>query len=85
MSEPKLLPCPFCGKTPKVVPTRPDLDGNAWGAVVCVNSRCPAQPRVEDGATVSDERGSDAYKALAIKRWNRRAKPEHGDDDAVQG
>lgn len=67
------LPCPFCGKAPNVVPSNPDLDGNAWGAVVCVYKRCPAQPTVKDGANIADDRGSDAYKALAIKRWNRRA------------
>jgi hypothetical protein len=71
MVEP--LPCPFCGKPPKVMPSNPDLDGNAWGAVQCVNGRCPAQPRVEDGSRQSDERGSAAYKAQAIRRWNRRA------------
>ena len=69
------LPCPFCGKTPKVFPSRPELDGNAWGAVRCINIRCPAMPNVNDGSRVSDERGSDAYKRLAIKRWNRRHTP----------
>lgn len=66
------LPCPFCGKQPKVTPSNPKIDGNAWAAVLCVNERCPAQPCVDDGAMCSDERGSDAYKQLAIKRWNRR-------------
>lgn len=73
--EPKLkpLPCPFCGKPPKLIPSNPKLDGNAWAAVVCVNLRgCPASPRVEDGADACDERGSGAYKDAAIRRWNRR-------------
>jgi hypothetical protein len=67
------LSCPFCGKLPKITPTRPDLDGDAWGAVECVNKRCPAQPSVSDGAAIADSRGSDAYKAAAVRRWNRRA------------
>lgn len=67
------LPCPFCGKSPKVVPSRPDLDGNTWGMVLCRNKRCPAQPVVEDGIKVNNDRGSDAYKQAAIRRWNRRA------------
>lgn len=66
------LPCPFCGVTPGVYPTRPDLEGNAWGEVQCVNDDCPAKPSVEDGADCSDNRGSDAYKQAAIKRWNTR-------------
>ena len=69
------LPCPFCGKAPKIFPSQPLFEGNAWGAVQCMNSRCPAQPSVRDGAQVADERGSGAYRDLAIKRWNRRAKP----------
>lgn len=78
MNEAAPLPCPFCGELPKVLPSRPDLDGNAWGAVSCVNTKCPAMPRVQDGAAILDERGSAAYKALAIKRWNQRGKPTHG-------
>ena len=72
MALPQALPCPFCGKFPKITPTNPKLDGNAWAAVQCVNSKCAAKPRVEDGAKICDERGSDAYKALAVRRWNRR-------------
>lgn len=68
-------PCPFCGKPPKVFPSKPEIEGNAWGAVECVNSLCPAQPIVRDDAQVADERGSGAYRDLAIERWNRRAAP----------
>lgn len=63
--------CPFCGVTPEVHPFDPKTEGNAWGKVVCVNERCPAQPSVEDTALGNDERGSQRYKALAIKVWNR--------------
>lgn len=76
----KPLPCPFCGKLPNVHPKRPDVQGNAWGMVQCENSRCATYDpitacgvSVQDGATISDERGSAAYKQAAIQRWNRRA------------
>jgi hypothetical protein len=79
MSE-KLLPCPFCGSTSlEILPEDPDSEGNAWGAVQCVNLDCPTYDgfrshgvRVGDGQDVSDERGSDAYKSQAIAAWNRR-------------
>lgn len=67
------LPCPFCGKQPIVLPADPKTEGNAWGRIECQNPICPAQPKVADGVHVSDERGSDKYKAAAIRRWNRRA------------
>lgn len=72
--DPKLTPepCPFCGKSPRVEPRDPDREGNAWGQVRCVNARCHAQPSVLDGCTVADERGTGAYKDLAIRKWNRR-------------
>jgi hypothetical protein len=66
------LPCPFCGTAPQIYPKRPEREGNAFGQVRCEYQRCPANPCVNDGALSSDERGSDAYKRLAIKRWNRR-------------
>lgn len=68
----KPLPCPFCGELPILVPTDPETEGSAWGQVRCVNTYCPAQPRVDDGANIADERGSKAYIRLAITRWNRR-------------
>lgn len=74
MLKPK--PCPFCGVDPKVFPTNPEVEGNAWGEVCCVNPQCSAQPHVRDGADVSDYRGSEAYKDEAIKRWNTRAVTE---------
>lgn len=68
----KPLPCPFCGQPPEVYPKNPEREGNAFGQVRCENLRCPATPCVNDGAMTCDERGSAAYKQLAIKRWNRR-------------
>ncbi len=67
------LPCPFCGNAPKIGPTRPDLEGNAWGFVKCINGRCAIKPEARDGSNISDERGTHKYIALAIRRWNRRA------------
>lgn len=76
----EILPCPFCGKPPETEPTNPKIEGDAWGAVYCANKECQAfddglgrSVRVDDGADVCDERGSKAYIAAAIKRWNARA------------
>lgn len=76
-AKPKLtpLPCPFCGKEPHLYPSNPRIEGNAWGAVQCDNSRCASRPTVKDGQNVADERGSGAYIDCAIKRWNKRPKP----------
>lgn len=70
--ETGLAPCPFCGQTPIVEPIDPHLEGGAWGSVTCKNRDCPARPHVRDDLKVSDNRGSDAYKARAIELWNRR-------------
>jgi ferredoxin len=86
MSE-KLLPCPFCGSTDlEILPEDPSRDGNAWGAVQCVNVDCSTYDilkrhgvRVGDGQDVSDERGSDAYKSAAIAAWNRRTPAPEGE------
>jgi hypothetical protein len=66
------LPCPFCGGRPTIKPENPKKQGSCWGLVSCENTRCPCMPSVGDGVSVSDERGSDAYKAAAIARWNTR-------------
>jgi hypothetical protein len=67
--------CPWCKKKPSVFPKNPKEEGNAWGEVRCMNGRCPAQPSVGDGSEVADNRGSHAYKQMAIKRWNKAAQP----------
>ena len=69
----KPLPCPFCGELPTILPVNPKKEGNAWGAVQCMNEDCQARPFVDDGESWSDDRGSNAYKESAIKRWNKRA------------
>jgi hypothetical protein len=70
------LPCPFCGVLPTVLPHFDDVksgkEGGAWGEVACQNRECPALPTVSDGEDVSDSRGSEQYKEIAILRWNTR-------------
>ncbi len=69
----KALPCPFCGKDPIVLPETPEEGGTAWAQVECVNPKCPSKPKVKDGEEIADDRGSDAYKRIAISRWNQRS------------
>jgi hypothetical protein len=69
----KVKRCPFCGKMPVVFPFDPIVSGDdSWGAVMCWNIRCHAQPVVRCDAKVTDNRGSDKYKKTAIRRWNKR-------------
>lgn len=75
----KIRPCPFCGTTPELRPKNPMREGNAWGAVVCVNKACPTfnsvmneGVSVRDGIDVSDDRGPASYIAAAVNRWNVR-------------
>ena len=73
----KPKPCPFCGVQPMVGPKDPKREGTAWGFVQCENPKCPTWHidggvRVMDGAECCDDRGSEAYKQLAIERWNQR-------------
>ena len=69
----KPLPCPFCGAEPDVLPEDPESEGDCWGEVVCSNDDCYVKARCGDGAFLAEDRGSEAYKQLAIARWNRRA------------
>ncbi len=64
--------CPFCGEKPTTLPKDPEREGGAWGRVACTNPECPAQPIVGDGIDVADDRGTKAYIAAAVKRWNVR-------------
>lgn len=72
MKLPGILPCPWCGKIPRVFPVNPHIHGNAWAVVRCVNRLCSAQPSVVDGMKKADNRGSDRYKLAAIRKWNKR-------------
>lgn len=69
------LPCPFCGALPWLGPVNPKMDGNCVGYVVCSNDQCQARPMVSHDILVNDERGTKAYQANAIVRWNTRATP----------
>lgn len=78
----KPLPCPFCGEEPVVEPLEPQYEGNVWATVQCVYRQCPTFAasrfgghgvQVHDGEEFADDRGSDAYKQAAIRRWNQRA------------
>ena len=66
------LPCPFCGKPPRVFPEDSTVDGNAWGSVECKNPECHVRPMCLDGCDIADDRGREAYQELAILRWNKR-------------
>lgn len=68
MSE--LKPCPFCGRTPKVLHRTDSLDGY-FCAISCFCGGCSA--RAHQAATGADE--SEAYMKAAL-RWNRRPEPE---------
>ena len=61
-----LLPCPFCGKPPLVLPRDPASEGDSWTRITCDNRRCGATAAAESFA----ERG---HFAAAAKKWNRRA------------
>jgi len=74
-------PCPFCGEPPQVLPSAEDVasgrEGSAYGRVICMYGGCPTYSRirgegvfVDDGEPCADERGSEEYKRLAVKRWN---------------
>lgn len=56
---PKLLPCPICGKLPKVARV-PYFDGR-WRA------QCERVTKTADHCITVDGKGADA----AIKNWNR--------------
>ena len=78
MSEPKLLPCPWCaaGKTDI-------LDGpRVWSGMkysdpssVSVRHWCP--PIEGQPSCMIERMGRDRESAIAA--WNTRAKPEHGE------
>lgn len=71
-----VLGCPFCGDEPRILPENPEVEGNAFARVCCINTNCQGMPSVHDGELSCDDRGSDQYKLCAIKRWNSRANSE---------
>jgi hypothetical protein len=67
------VPCPWCKHPPHVGPDDPATEGSCVGRVECLNFDCPVKPFVRDDILVNDDRGSDAYKARAVERWNECA------------
>ena len=61
MSEPKLKPCPFCGKIPTI-----EFYKNEWYGIACENEKCKIQPNT---AWLKK-------RANVIREWNRRANDE---------
>ena len=61
MTETKLLPCPFCGKEPKLKKTK-HTEPDIFYWVGCYNSGCIALPVVMSWET----------RAEAIAAWNKR-------------
>ena len=66
----KPIPC-RCGSIPILKPKDPKREGNAWGAVECINPECPVKPCIGDGENMADERGTAKYQKAAIIRWNK--------------
>jgi hypothetical protein len=66
------VPCPGCQQPPQIRPEHPAVEGDAWALVACMNADCVLFPLiVHDKVGVADDRGTDAYKAIAVANWNR--------------
>lgn len=72
MSEPKLLPCPFCGCEAYVSKR---LDESLWSHETVWWSQICCRECDASGGQHCD----DPEAAEAIAAWNTRAKPEHGE------
>lgn len=74
MSEPKLLPCPFCGDEAQVR----EVDGySPMFFVECIN--CDANVGAQTGTVRGLAIAAFHSEDDAVAAWNRRAKPEHGE------
>ena len=75
MSEPKLLPCPFCGKKPEVVIRDVEPQNDPWYGekkerfVLCDCGACLFDGYFHEGFWEEDENNP----VNAIKAWNTRA------------
>lgn len=67
----ELLPCPFCGRQPKVFPADADVEGNAWTAIECANC-VTSPPNTQSVARVTHYAESGHFEA-AVTAWNTRA------------
>jgi len=70
-SEVELLPCPFCGREPRLIPN------TSYGEarVMCFDD-CEVQPI----ASAELDRGETAEDA--VRRWNTRPRPSRENSDA---
>ena len=80
MSE--LKPCPFCGETPDLFPKDPEIEGDAWASVKCINEVCDCKPelKIYEDACAEGESGGRWLVGKEIfeeatRRWNTRATP----------
>lgn len=71
--EPTPLPCPFCGKYPKIH-LQAESVGGAWGKIVCDNPLCLVKPEIYDNRRVTDFEDPRDWKNVIISMWNERAK-----------
>jgi hypothetical protein len=69
----ELKPCPFCGKTPKIVRTDVEPQGDSW-----YGRRMETYVSCECGATLFDEGFHMGFwsNEEAEKRWNTRVMKE---------
>lgn len=59
MSDVKLMPCPFCGESPRLIFVGGDI--NKW-IVECDNYKCRIQPSTD----------YHRFKNVVVREWNRR-------------
>ena len=72
MSEPKLLPCPFCSGDAKLV------EVDSYKPTFCIEcTQCPANVGKEMGTISGLDHAYFDLSDEAVAAWNRRAKPEH--------
>jgi hypothetical protein len=71
-TQPKPLPCPFCGEYPEILTSEAADHTVISGKVVCVNPQCPAQPEVVDDRRLSDSINEEPFRSTLILQWNTR-------------
>ncbi len=75
MTQTTPLPCPFCGKAPRICLGKKghcQLHGDPYQAieVYCFENYCPAKPKVAAGDVYNGGEGKAREEAIAL--WNRR-------------
>ncbi len=82
MTHTKLLPCPFCGSTPKIRHGKLghcQLHGDPFQDIIvkCCNHNCVASPSVKAGDIYNG--GLDLARKKAVEKWNIRFNNTHVD------